>query len=96
MNISFDFGPNSTPEEIKAVIKKRPKVWDWWHAENLEEGSTYRIGIDQENTIKRWLEGSKEELLSKPLTERTDNKTKAEPIFFHVTHPAEFIVKKPE
>lgn len=28
MNLSFDLGPNRTPEEIKAVIKNRPKVWD--------------------------------------------------------------------
>jgi hypothetical protein len=46
--------------------------------------------------MKRWLEGNKEELLSKLLTKRTDDKMKSEPIFFHVTQPAEFIVKKPE
>jgi hypothetical protein len=94
MNISFNLGPNRNPEEIKAVTKKRPKVWNLWHAENLEEGRTYRIGIDKDNVIKTWLEGSKEELLSKPLTERTDDKMKPEPIFFHVTRPAEFIVKR--
>ncbi|KAH7236220.1 hypothetical protein BKA59DRAFT_516736 [Fusarium tricinctum] len=94
--ISFDFGPNGSPEEIKAVIKNRPKAWDWWHAENLEEGSTYRIGIDQNKAIKRWLEGNKKELLSKLLTKRTDDKMKSGPIFFHVIQPAEFIVKKPE
>ncbi|KAH6956534.1 hypothetical protein DER45DRAFT_539315 [Fusarium avenaceum] len=95
MYMSFDGGPNTTPEETKAVIKKRPRIWDWRHAENLEEGSTYRIRIDQDNTIKRWFESSKEELLSKPLTERTDDKMKSEPIFFHVTQPAEFTVKRP-
>jgi hypothetical protein len=96
MNISFDLGPNSTPEGIKAAIKKRPKVCNWRHAENFEEGRTYRIGIDKDNVIKTWLEGSKKELLSKPLTERTDDKMMSEPIFFHVTQPAEFIVKRPK
>jgi hypothetical protein len=96
MDISFNLGPNSTPEGIKGAIKKRPKVCNWRHAENLEEGRTYRIGIDKDNVIKTWLEGSKEELLSKPLTERTDDKMKLEPIFFHLTQPAEFIVKRPK
>ncbi|KAI6775231.1 hypothetical protein HG530_001989 [Fusarium avenaceum] len=96
MYMSFDGGPNTSPEGIKAAIKKRPRIWDWRYAENVEEASTYRIGIDQDNTIKRWLEGSKEELLSKPLTERTDDKMKSEPIFFHVTQPAEFTVKIPD
>ncbi|KAM0430789.1 hypothetical protein ACHAQK_010396 [Fusarium lateritium] len=96
MYLSFDSGPNVTPEEIKAIMKKRPKVWDWSHAENLQEERTYRIGIDQDNVIKKWLEGSKEELLSKLLTERTDDKMKSGALSFHVTQPAEFIVGRPK
>ncbi|KAJ9425801.1 hypothetical protein FOXG_18327 [Fusarium oxysporum f. sp. lycopersici 4287] len=88
--------PNSTAEEYKKAIAKQPKVWKRWSAENLENSKTYRVGIDKESTIKGWFEGSGEELLRKPLTERTYDKMKKEPIMINVAQAAEFTMKRPD
>ncbi|CZR40430.1 uncharacterized protein FPRO_05330 [Fusarium proliferatum ET1] len=93
---SIELPENSTVEEYKEAIAKQPKVWKWWSAENLENGHTYRVGIDKASTIKEWFEGSMEELLCKPLAERTDEKMKKEPIVINVTQPAEFTMKRPD
>ncbi|KAF9776336.1 hypothetical protein IL306_005504, partial [Fusarium sp. DS 682] len=88
--------PNSTAEEYKEAMEKRLSNWNWSHAENLEDRKSYRIGIDKDSTIKEWFEGSKEELLRKPLAERTDEKMNKEPIPFNVTQPAEFTMERPD
>ncbi|RBQ77805.1 hypothetical protein FVER14953_21643 [Fusarium verticillioides] len=88
--------PGSTAEEYREAIAKQPKVWKWWKAGNLDDGKTYIIGTDQESTIRKWFEGSTEELLRKPLAERTDDKMNKEPIMINVTPPAEFTMKRPD
>ncbi|KAF5534538.1 hypothetical protein FNAPI_12327 [Fusarium napiforme] len=88
--------PGSTAKEYSEANEAQPKVWKWWKAGNLGNGKTYRIGIDQESTIKKWFEGSVEELLRKPLAERTDDKMNKEPIMMNVTQPAEFTMKRPD
>ncbi|KAM0073013.1 hypothetical protein ACKRZS_013874 [Fusarium odoratissimum] len=86
----------STDKEYEKAIGAQPKVWKWWQAEHLEKGKTYRIGTDRGSTIKEWFEGSTEELLRKPLAERTDDKMNKEPIVINVTQPAEFTMKRPD
>lgn len=86
----------STAKEYREAIEAQPKVWKWWKAGNLENGKTYRLGIDKESTIKKWFEGSTEELLRKPLDDRTDDKMNNEPIMINVTWPGEFTMKRPD
>ncbi|KAF4955690.1 hypothetical protein FGADI_4383 [Fusarium gaditjirri] len=78
--------PDSTAKEYREAMEAQPKVWKWWKAENLENGKTYCIGIDNKSTIKEWFEGSMEKLLRKPLAERSDDKMNKEPIM--ICNPA--------
>ncbi|KAF4465921.1 hypothetical protein FALBO_7235 [Fusarium albosuccineum] len=93
---SVEIGPITTVEEHAAAMEKLPKVWKWRHARKLEDGKTYRVGIDQDASIKQWLEGSKQELLSKPLADRREGKMCTEPVQFHVVQPACFTVQRPD
>ncbi|KAF5673947.1 hypothetical protein FDENT_10162 [Fusarium denticulatum] len=86
--------PGSTAKEYREANEAQPKAWKWWKAGNLDNGKAYRIGIDQESTIMKWFEGSMEELLRKPLAERTDDKMHKEPIMINVTQSAEFTMKR--
>ncbi|KAF5530330.1 hypothetical protein FMEXI_13618 [Fusarium mexicanum] len=86
----------STAKEYREAREAQPKVWKWWKAGNLDNGKAYRIGIDQESTIMKWFESSTEELLRKPLDDRTDDKMSKEPIMINVTQPAEFTMKRPD
>ncbi|KAF5723109.1 hypothetical protein FMUND_2151 [Fusarium mundagurra] len=88
--------PGSTAEDYREANETQPKVWKWWKAGNLDNDKTYRIGIDQESTIRKWFEGSREELLGKPLEDRTDDKMNKEPIMINVAQPAEFAMKRPD
>ncbi|KAF5577670.1 hypothetical protein FPCIR_11996 [Fusarium pseudocircinatum] len=88
--------PGSTAKDYSEAIEAQTKVWKWWKADNLENDKTYKIGIDKEPTIEKWFEGSMEELLRKPLAERTDDKMNKEPIMINVTQPAEFTMKRPD
>ncbi|CVL08301.1 uncharacterized protein FMAN_05102 [Fusarium mangiferae] len=88
--------PGSIAEEYREAIEAQPKVWKWWKAGNLENGKTYRLGIDEESTIKEWFEGSREDLLRKPLSERTNEKMKKELVVIKVTQAAEFTMKRPD
>ncbi|KAF5968678.1 hypothetical protein FCOIX_11286 [Fusarium coicis] len=93
---SIQLHPGSTAKEYREANEAQPKVWKWWKADNLNNGKTYRIGIDQGSTIRKWLEGSTEELLRKPLDDRTDDKMHKEPITINVTQPAQFTMKRPD
>ncbi|KAG9505137.1 hypothetical protein J7337_002103 [Fusarium musae] len=75
--------PGSTAEEYREAIAKQPKVRKWWKADNFENGKTYRIGFDEGSAIKKWFEGSTEELLRKPLDDRTDGKMNKEPVMIN-------------
>ncbi|KAG5742732.1 hypothetical protein H9Q70_014544 [Fusarium xylarioides] len=88
--------PESTAKEYREANEAQPKVWKWWKAGNLDNGKTYRIGIDKESTIRKWFEGSTEELLRKPLDDRTDEKMNKEPIMIKVIQPGEFTMKRPD
>ncbi|KAF5581850.1 hypothetical protein FPANT_8769 [Fusarium pseudoanthophilum] len=88
--------PGSTTIEYRKANQAQPMVWKWWKAGNLDNGKTYTIGIDEKSTIRKWFEGSMEEIVRKPLAERTDNKMHNEPIMINVTQPAEFTMKRPD
>lgn len=88
--------PGSTAKEYRETIEAQPQVWKWWKAGNLENGKTYRLGIDEASTIKEWFEGSMEDLLRKPLFERTNEKMKKELDMVKVTQVAEFTMKRPD
>ncbi|KAF5234783.1 hypothetical protein FANTH_11972 [Fusarium anthophilum] len=93
---SIQLPRGNTATGYREANEAQPKVWKWWKAGNLDNGKTYRIGIDQESNVRKWFEGSTEELLRKTLADRIDDKMNKEPIMINVTQPGEFTMKRPD
>lgn len=85
-----------TVKEFQIALDRMPTIWKWHCTGGLNNGTTYEIGVDDAACVQRWLEGTKEELLSKPINERNENSMIKEAITVKVIQTSRFQVRRPD
>lgn len=85
-----------TVKEFQNALERMPTIWKWDSTGGLNNETTYEIGVDDAVCVQRWLEGTKEELLSKPIDERNENSMIKEAITIHVIQTSRFQVRRPD
>lgn len=85
-----------TAKQHQERMARLPDVWKWQGTGQLKDGGTYEIGIGTDATIHKWLEGAKEDLLAKPVSQRDEAAMRTEAVTFQVVTPARFLVRRPD
>lgn len=86
----------ATIEQYQERVARLPDVWKWQGTGQLKDGRTYEIEIGTDATIHKWLEGAKEDLLAKPVSQRDEAAMRTEAVTFQVITPARFLVRRPD